>query len=159
MADRQGLPSLRSGQFSLGAPPGTGRTPPSETARVISNPPSLSFGRDCLPPRNAMTPSPRARMGSWRTGRDSNPGYPFGVRTFSKGVLSTTQPPIHGTCVGRRLNHMRRMSSMVPIEKMHEKRDLHGEAAGCRLGLYELVSSNSPRRAPNDGLLWVVWWG
>lgn len=40
----------------------------------------------------------------WRTGRDSNPRYPCEVRTFSKGVLSTTQPPILGTCVARRLN-------------------------------------------------------
>ena len=41
---------------------------------------------------------------SWRTGRDSNPRYPCEVRTFSKGVLSTTQPPILGTCVARRLH-------------------------------------------------------
>ena len=40
----------------------------------------------------------------WRTGRDSNPRYPCEVRTFSKGVLSTTQPPILGTCVARRLH-------------------------------------------------------
>ena len=32
-------------------------------------------------------------LGSKRSGRDSNPRYPFGVRFFSKEVLSTTQPP------------------------------------------------------------------
>ena len=30
---------------------------------------------------------------SKRSGRDSNPRYPFGARFFSKEVLSTTQPP------------------------------------------------------------------
>ena len=32
------------------------------------------------------------------------PSVPFQARTFSKGVLSTTQPPILGRCVARRLN-------------------------------------------------------
>lgn len=46
-----------------------------------------------------------------RTGRDSNPRCPFEARTFSKGVLSTTQPPILGTCVGREVAHRRPRSS------------------------------------------------
>lgn len=33
------------------------------------------------------------RWSRWRSGWDSNPRYPFGVRFFSKEVLSTTQPP------------------------------------------------------------------
>ena len=30
----------------------------------------------------------------WRTDRDSNPGYPFGVYSLSRGALSTTQPSV-----------------------------------------------------------------
>ena len=53
----------------------------------------------------------------WRTGRDSNPRYSFEVRTFSKGVLSTTQPPIHGDSRRAEVEHSGGFSSTIAERK------------------------------------------
>ena len=41
--------------------------------------------------------SVRIYVPGWRRGRDSNPRYPFGVYSLSRGAPSTTRPPLRAT--------------------------------------------------------------
>ena len=58
-----------------------------------SNPPCCAR-QGFRPSRERQTPTPASGVGVWRSGRDSNPRYPFEVYSLSRGALSTTQPPL-----------------------------------------------------------------
>lgn len=76
---------------------------------------------------------------AWRTGRDSNPRCPCEARTFSKGVLSTTQPPILGDSRRAEVEHSRRGSSTIVERKSRQSaRGLNGR--GCRGAIHSCAS-------------------
>lgn len=55
----------------------------------------------------------------WRTGRDSNPRYPFGVYSLSRGALSTTQPPVQFLREGEEITlALPRQSSLVILSEV-----------------------------------------
>ena len=110
--------------------PGQRRCAPGRIAACSLR--SLAFGafkpsglggarqRDGLPSHKRQTPMARFAwaIGVWRSGRDSNPRYPFEVYSLSRGALSTTQPPLRAN--GRRATrkHGPGGSSSAGMEKI-----------------------------------------
>ncbi len=61
-------------------------------------------------------------MGKWRSGRDSNPRYAFGVYSLSRRAPSTTRPPLRIALELRPLaarDHFRKTSVPAMMDKCH----------------------------------------